>query len=132
MRIISAEALAHLPMPTINIHPSLLPKYPGLHTHARALEAGDTEHGSSVHVVTAELDAGPLLAQARIPVQANDTPDSLAVRVLEQEHRLLPTCVRAIAAGRLDLSTTPPGFDGQPLLRPLALWQDQLQTQVLP
>jgi phosphoribosylglycinamide formyltransferase-1 len=132
MRIISAEALAHLSMPTINIHPSLLPKYPGLHTHARALEAGDTEHGSSVHVVTAELDAGPLLAQARIAVRSGDTPDDLAARVLTQEHRLLPACVHAIATGRLRLSTMPPQFDGQPLAAPLSLHQNTLQPQVNP
>ncbi len=120
MRIISAEALAHLPIPMINIHPSLLPRYPGLRTHARALEAGDAEHGSSVHVVTADLDAGPLLAQARIAVLADDTPDSLAARVLAQEHRLLPACVRAIASGRLSLDG-PAHFEGAPLTAPLRL-----------
>ena len=132
MRIISADALAHLSMPTINIHPSLLPKYPGLHTHARALEAGDAEHGSSVHVVTTELDAGPLLAQARIAVRSGDTPDSLAARVLEYEHRLLPACVHAIATGRLRLSTTPPQFDGHPLATPLSLHQNGLRAEVNP
>ena len=121
MRIISAEALAHLPMPMINIHPSLLPKYPGLHTHARALDAGDAQHGSSVHVVTADLDAGPLLAQARVPVLADDTPDSLATRVLVHEHRLLPACVRAIADGRLSLDGSAPRFRGMPLTAPLRL-----------
>lgn len=120
MRIISADALANLPIPMINIHPSLLPKYPGLHTHARALHAGDAEHGSSVHVVTADLDAGPLLAQARVPVLADDTPDTLAARVLVQEHRLLPACVRAIAAGLLSLADTP-RFEGAPLIAPLRL-----------
>ena len=121
MRIISAAALAQVSPPMINIHPSLLPRYPGLHTHARALEAGDAEHGSSVHVVTADLDAGPLLAQARIPVLSGDTPDTLAERVLMQEHRLLPACVRSIASGRLSLEGALPRFDGTPLSAPLHL-----------
>ncbi len=121
MRIISAAALAQISPPMINIHPSLLPRYPGLHTHARALEAGDAEHGSSVHVVTADLDAGPLLAQARIPVLSGDTPDTLAERVLMQEHRLLPACVRSIASGRLSLEGALPRFDGTPLSAPLHL-----------
>lgn len=120
MRIISAEALAHLSIPMINIHPSLLPRYPGLHTHARALEAGDAEHGSSVHIVTADLDAGPLLAQVRIDVRPDDTSDSLAGRVLAQEHRLLPACVKAIAGKRLTLGY-PPCFDAMPLRAPLQL-----------
>ena len=121
MRIISADVLAHLPIPMINIHPSLLPRYPGLHTHARALEASDAEHGSSVHVVTADLDAGPLLAQVRIPVSPDDTPDALAARVLVQEHRLLPACARAIASGKLSLDGTAPRFEGIPLTAPLRL-----------
>jgi phosphoribosylglycinamide formyltransferase-1 len=83
----------------INIHPSLLPKYRGLHTHARALEAGDTEHGCTVHEVTAALDDGPILGQARIPVLPGDTADTLAQRVLVQEHRLYPAVLRRFAAG---------------------------------
>lgn len=83
----------------INIHPSLLPKYRGLHTHARALEAGDTEHGCTVHEVTAALDDGPILGQARITVQKDDTPETLAARVLVQEHRLYPAVLRRFAAG---------------------------------
>jgi len=79
----------------LNIHPSLLPKYKGLHTHARALEAGDREHGCSVHEVTAELDGGPILGQARIAVRADDTPDTLATRVLPYEHQLYPPAVLA-------------------------------------
>ncbi len=121
MRIISANTLAHLPIPMINIHPSLLPRHPGLHTHMRALEAADAEHGSSVHVVTADLDAGPLLAQAHVPVLGDDTPDTLAARVLVQEHRLLPACVRAIASGRLSLRGALPHFDDTPLTAPLHL-----------
>ena len=121
MRILSAEFVQRFAGRMINIHPSLLPRYPGLHTHARALEAGDAEHGSSVHVVTADLDAGPLLAQARIPVLSGDTPDTLAERVLMQEHRLLPACVRSIASGRLSLEGALPRFDGTPLSAPLHL-----------
>lgn len=83
----------------INIHPSLLPKYKGLHTHARALEAGDTEHGCTVHEVTAALDDGPILGQARIDVAPDDTPDTLAAKVLVQEHRLYPAVLRRFAAG---------------------------------
>ncbi len=83
----------------LNIHPSLLPKYRGLHTHARALRAGDTEHGCTVHEVTPELDDGPILGQARVPVRPGDTPETLAARVLEQEHRLYPAVLRRFAAG---------------------------------
>ncbi|TDX23754.1 phosphoribosylglycinamide formyltransferase [Rhodovulum visakhapatnamense] len=83
----------------LNIHPSLLPNYRGLHTHARALEAGDAEAGCTVHEVTAELDGGPILGQARVPVLANDTADTLAARVLVQEHALYPAVLRRFAAG---------------------------------
>ena len=74
----------------INIHPSLLPKYKGLNTHQRALEAGDTEHGCTVHYVTAELDSGPIIMQAKVPVLKGDTPDDLAARILLEEHRIFP------------------------------------------
>ena len=83
----------------INIHPSLLPLYKGLHTHARALEAGDAEHGCTVHEVTAALDDGPILGQARLAVLPGDTPETLAARVLVQEHRLYPAVLRRFAAG---------------------------------
>lgn len=83
----------------LNIHPSLLPKYRGLHTHARALEAGDAEAGCTVHEVTAELDGGPILGQARVPVLEGDTADSLAARVLVQEHALYPAVLRRFASG---------------------------------
>jgi phosphoribosylglycinamide formyltransferase-1 len=85
----------------LNIHPSLLPKYPGLHTHQRAIDAGDAEAGATVHLVTPELDAGPLLGQARVPVLPGDTSDSLAARVLVQEHRLYPQVLRRFAQGDL-------------------------------
>ena len=83
----------------LNIHPSLLPKYRGLHTHARALAAGDAWHGCTVHEVTAELDGGPVLGQGRVPVLPSDTPDTLAARVLEMEHRLYPAVLRRFAMG---------------------------------
>lgn len=83
----------------LNIHPSLLPKYPGLHTHRRALEAGDKEAGCSVHVVTSVLDDGPLLGQAKVAVQPDDTPETLAARVLVQEHRLYPEVLRRFTTG---------------------------------
>jgi phosphoribosylglycinamide formyltransferase-1 len=83
----------------LNIHPSLLPKYRGLHTHARALAAGDTEHGCTVHEVTGELDDGPILGQARVPVLPDDTAESLADRVLKMEHRLYPTVLERFVAG---------------------------------
>ncbi|GBR43374.1 phosphoribosylglycinamide formyltransferase [Neokomagataea thailandica] len=78
----------------LNIHPSLLPKFPGLHTHERAIAEGEAEHGCTVHLVTAGVDEGPILGQARVPVLQNDTPDSLAARVLEQEHTLYPNVLK--------------------------------------
>ena len=106
MRIMSADFINHFAGKMLNIHPSLLPKYPGLHTHQRALDAGDAEAGCSVHEVTADLDAGPILGQARVPVLQNDTADTLAARVLVQEHRLYPQVLRRFALGqreRIDL-----------------------------
>ena len=85
----------------LNIHPSLLPKYRGLDTHARALEAGDAEAGCTVHIVTGDLDDGPILGQARVPVLSDDTPETLAARVLEQEHILYPRVLRRFASGDL-------------------------------
>ena len=85
----------------LNIHPSLLPKYRGLNTHARAIEAGDPEAGCTVHIVTGDLDDGPILGQARVPVQSDDTSETLAARVLEQEHILYPEVLRRFASGDL-------------------------------
>ncbi len=106
MRILTPDFIRRFQGRMLNIHPSLLPKYPGLHTHQRALDAGDTEAGCTVHEVTAELDAGPILGQARVPVLPDDTADTLAARVLVQEHRLYPAVLRRFASGnrsRLDL-----------------------------
>ena len=103
MRIVSDAHVVRWRGRMINIHPSLLPKYPGLHTHARALAAGDRVHGASVHFVTPELDGGPAIAQARIPVQPGDDEQALAARVLEREHPLLVASVAAIADGSITL-----------------------------
>jgi phosphoribosylglycinamide formyltransferase 1 len=99
MRILSPAFVAQFEGRILNIHPSLLPKYPGLHTHARAITAGDKMAGCTVHRVTAELDAGPILGQAQVAIDPTDTPETLAARVLAQEHRLYPAVLRAYAGG---------------------------------
>ena len=99
MRILSAGFTEKWGGRMLNIHPSLLPKYRGLHTHDRALDAGDTEAGCTVHEVTADLDDGPILGQARVPVLPGDTPDVLAARVLVQEHQLYPMVLERFARG---------------------------------
>lgn len=98
MRVLSADIVERFRM--INVHPSLLPRHPGLRTHRRALEAGDREHGCTVHVVTPALDAGPILGRARVRVEPGDTEASLAARVLAAEHRLYPAVLRRVAEGR--------------------------------
>ena len=124
MRVLDAVALAPWAGRMINLHPSLLPKYRGLHTHRRALEAGDAEHGASVHFVTPELDGGPLIAQVRMPVQPGDTPETLAARLQPLEHRLLLACVAALVAGRIVWRDGGVEADGQRLLVPLQLAVD--------
>lgn len=99
MRVLTAPFVDNWKGRMLNIHPSLLPKYRGLHTHARALAAGDQEAGCTVHQVTAELDDGPILGQARVPILPDDTPETLAARVLAQEHRLYPLVLRRFAQG---------------------------------
>ena len=113
MRILTPEFVARYAGRMLNIHPSLLPKYKGLHTHQRALEAGDTEHGCSVHFVTEELDGGPLVVQAVIPVELHDSPQSLAQRVHVQEHQIYPLAVPWFAEGRLTLGDQGALLDGQ-------------------
>ncbi|MBA1289041.1 phosphoribosylglycinamide formyltransferase [Pseudomonas japonica] len=115
MRILTPGFVRHYHGRLLNIHPSLLPRHKGLHTHKRALEAGDTEHGCSVHFVTEELDGGPLVVQAAVAVQADDTPETLARRVHAQEHQIYPLAVRWFAEGRLCLGSHGVSFDGQPL-----------------
>ncbi len=121
MRIIDPAVVERWHGRIINIHPSLLPKYRGLHTHRRVLRAGDREHGASVHFVTAELDGGPVIAQVHVPVLPDDTEATLAARLLVQEHRLLPACVSAIAQGRVTLIGNTVHFDGTPIGAPLRL-----------
>lgn len=128
MRILAPAVLAPWAGRVINIHPSLLPKYRGLHTHRRALAAGDTVHGASVHYVTAELDGGPVIAQAEIPVLGGDTPDLLATRLVEHEHRLLAAGVALIAEGRVALSDAGVLHEGRPLASPLRLAGDGTLT----
>jgi phosphoribosylglycinamide formyltransferase-1 len=102
MRILTPEFIARFPRRILNIHPSLLPAFPGLHTHRRALEAGVKVHGCTVHVVTPSLDSGPIVAQAAVPVLAGDTEDALADRVLQAEHRIYPQAVRWFLEGRVE------------------------------
>lgn len=99
MRILTPGFISRFGGRMLNIHPSLLPKYPGLHTHQRALDAGETEAGCTVHEVTEDLDAGPMLGQARVPILPDDTAKTLAARVLVQEHRLYPAVLRRFASG---------------------------------
>lgn len=96
MRILTTDFVEHYAGKLINIHPSLLPKFKGLDTHQRAIDAGEKEHGASVHMVTAELDDGPVVLQARVTVLADDTASTLAARVLEQEHQLYPKAIRQL------------------------------------
>jgi phosphoribosylglycinamide formyltransferase-1 len=101
MRLLSERFVTHWTDRLINIHPSLLPLFPGLDTHARALAAGVKLHGCTVHYVRLEMDQGPIIGQAAVPVLPGDTEESLAARVLETEHRLYPHCLRLVAAGRV-------------------------------
>ena len=96
MRILTTEFVDHYAGKLINIHPSLLPKFKGLDTHQRAIDAGEKEHGASVHIVTAELDDGPVVLQARVAILSNDTASTLAARVLEQEHQLYPKAIKQL------------------------------------
>ncbi|WP_296427289.1 phosphoribosylglycinamide formyltransferase [Yoonia sp.] len=107
MRILTPEFTGKWAGRMLNIHPSLLPKYKGLHTHARALAAGDTEHGCSVHEVTAELDGGPILGQARLTITPDDTAETLAARLLPLEHALYPAVLRRYAGGDRSPVTLP-------------------------
>jgi len=104
LRILTAGFVEHYAGRMLNIHPSLLPAFPGLHTHRQALEAGVKTHGATVHFVTPELDHGPIVAQAEIEVRDDDTEDTLAARVLEQEHVIYPRAVRDFIEGRLSMA----------------------------
>ncbi len=115
MRILTDEFVNHYYGKMINIHPSLLPKYRGLHTHRRALEAGDIEHGLSIHFVSSELDGGPVILQKTVPVMAGDTEQILAQRVLTEEHKAYPKVIQWIAEKRLQLSGNQVLLDGKPV-----------------
>jgi len=123
MRIFTAALVRHYADRMLNIHPSLLPQFRGLNTHQRALDAGVTEHGCSVHFVTEELDGGPVVAQAPVPVRPEDSAATLALRVHAAEHRLYPTVLDWVARGRLRCDAGNIHFDGQPLPVPLRLEQ---------
>lgn len=124
MRILSAPVVEAWNGRMINIHPSLLPRYPGLHTHRRVLEAQDREHGASVHFVSPEVDAGAVIAQVRIPIEPGDDPESLAARLLPREHALLTATLRLFAERRLRWTKAGVQLDGRILERPLELGPD--------
>jgi len=121
MRILTPAFVQHYQGRLINIHPSLLPAFRGLNTHQRALDAGVSEHGASVHYVTEELDGGPVVAQFRVPVLDDDTAASLGARVLKIEHHLYPTVIGWIATGRLRYRNGMAYLDDQPLLTPVSV-----------
>lgn len=126
MRLLTAGFVAHYHGRMLNIHPSLLPELPGLNTHSRAIAAGHHEHGASVHFVSAHMDGGPVLVQARVAIRPDDTPASLATRVLEVEHRIYPLAIQWFAEHRIFLDDR--GriiFDGSPLIRPRDLSTEQ-------
>ena len=121
MRILTPDFVRAFRGRMLNIHPSLLPAYTGLNTHKRVLEAGDKVHGVSIHFVTEELDGGPVIAQSEIRVNDDDTPESLAERVQQQEHLLYPIVLRWFCEGRIQLSADGVDFDGSRLPSPMRL-----------
>lgn len=121
LRVLSAAFVQRYTGRMLNIHPSLLPRHKGLDTHARAIAAGDTEHGVSVHFVTAELDGGPLIAQSVVPVIKGDTVASLSARVHAREHVLYPTVIQWLVSGRLRWNDGAPALDGNALTVPVKL-----------
>ncbi len=121
MRILGDDFVRHYPGRMLNIHPSLLPEFPGLDTHRRALAAGHNQHGASVHFVTPELDGGPLLVQASVPVTADDTADSLQQKVHQLEHIIYPMAIAWIAEGRVQYDNNQIIFDGKPLSKPVQI-----------
>ena len=129
MRILTDEFVSRYPGRLLNIHPSLLPRYTGLHTHQRALDAGDTEHGATVHFVTAELDGGPAIMQSHVPVLPGDTAEILADRVRHTEHQLYPQAALLLIKGRLQLVDGQVYLDGTPIA-PSGLRLDQFETDM--
>lgn len=128
MRILSAEFVARFTGRILNIHPSLLPKFAGLHTHRRALEARESEHGVTVHFVTEQLDGGPPVLQARVPILAGDTETTLSRRVLTQEHIIYPLAVNWFCQGRLRCSAGQALLDGRPLQEPVQINAERSQA----
>jgi len=115
MRILSDHFVAHYMGRMMNIHPSLLPKFKGLNTHQRAIDAGEKEHGATVHFVIPELDSGPIIIQAPVPIEKNETPDSLAQKVHGVEHQIYPLAVKWYAEKRLGLNNNIVELDNQPI-----------------
>ena len=115
MRILTSEFVDRFAGRIMNIHPSLLPKYPGLHTHQRAIEAGDSAAGATVHFVTGELDGGPAIIQAEVPIMPSDDADALASRILIQEHQIFPLAAQWFCEGKLSLTNGVPQLDNEPL-----------------
>lgn len=115
MRILSNAFVQHYAGRMLNIHPSLLPKYPGLHTHRQAIDHGDSEHGTSVHFVTEQLDGGPVILQAKVPIFPDDEEDEVIERVQTQEHRIYPLVVNWFVSGRLTMSDNAAWLDGERL-----------------
>ncbi|MDH5190227.1 MAG: phosphoribosylglycinamide formyltransferase [Gammaproteobacteria bacterium] len=119
MRVLTDDFVNHYHGRMMNIHPSLLPKYRGLNTHHRVLEAGEKEHGASVQFVTAELDAGPVIVQSKVPVLEDDTPELLAERVHKEEHQIYPLAILWFAEGKLKLQDNKVVFNGHVLEKPI-------------
>ena len=119
MRVLSRRFVAARAGSIVNIHPSLLPNYPGLHTHERVLAAGERDHGATVHFVTAELDAGPAVLQSKIAVHAGESAERLSARVQATEHIIYPRVIGWLADGRLTWREDRPWLDGRPLLEPI-------------
>ena len=125
MRILTAGFVNHYQGRMLNIHPSLLPEFPGINTHRRALDSGCKQHGASIHFVTEAVDGGPVVLQAQVPVQEQDTVATLAARVLEQEHRLYPLAIRWFAEQRLQLDSSGQAtLDGETLTGPVIVTQE--------
>ena len=125
MRVLSSSFIDNTPAPIINLHPALLPAYKGLDTHQRAIQAGEHHHGCSIHVVTAELDAGAVLTQSMLEVSQKDDADSLQARVQKGEHQLLPWTILLIANGVIDLNSPHNDVESAYLpTLPLKLWLD--------
>ncbi len=124
MRILPPELVTHYAGRMLNVHPSLLPRYPGLHTYRRVLEAGDTQHGSTVHFVIPALDAGPAIIQFRVPIRPGETEDSLRARVQQGEYLIYPRAITWLAEGRTELRDGAAWLDGKRLAEPIIVAGD--------